>query len=216
MNTTDTPDTPSRILAAATPLFAQQGFDAVGVRMIASAAKVNIAAVNYHFGSKDGLIAAVCERHLRRVSELRIAELDRLESAGAPPTLEQVIEAYIRPSIRLVTRGSRDDMLQARLVVGYAAKARDSLGPVLCAALAPSSRRFGAALARALPGCDPAGIPHAMHMVVGLLVHAVTCGDKLAEIFPGVEPDSDPEQVVRRLVVFGAAGIRALAVPPGA
>ena len=71
-------DTRARILAAASPIFAERGFDAVGVRLLASAAKVNIAAINYHFGSKDGLIVAVCEQHLRRIAELRLAELDRL------------------------------------------------------------------------------------------------------------------------------------------
>lgn len=130
------------------------------------------------------------------------------------PTLEEVLAAYIRPSIRMVSESDRDNMLQARLVIGYAAKAKDSLGPVLCSAMAPSTRRFAEALTRAVPGADAATIAHAMHLTVGALIHTITANGKLAELFPGLPPDTESEQVVGRLVTFGAAGIRALAARP--
>src|SRR6187200_1196670 len=94
-------DTKSKILDVAEELFAQQGLDRVSVRDITVAAKVNVAAINYHFGSKEELIAAVFERRIAPVNALRIAALDAVEqSAGAKgPKVEAILGAFIRPAL---------------------------------------------------------------------------------------------------------------------
>src|SRR5438874_13218778 len=76
-------DTRSRILDVAEELFGEQGLDRVSIRDITRTARVNLAAINYHFGSKEELIAAVFERRVVPVNEARLAALDRVEkSAG--------------------------------------------------------------------------------------------------------------------------------------
>ena len=94
---TDETGTRERILTAAAPLFAENGFDATGIRAIASAAEVNIAAVNYHFGSKDSLIAAVGERYLKSVNERRLEALAKVvaDAPGGKPAVEGVIESFV-------------------------------------------------------------------------------------------------------------------------
>ena len=59
---TSQPETRDRILDAAERLFVEHGFEGTSMRMITGAANANLAAVNYHFGSKDALIQAVFRR----------------------------------------------------------------------------------------------------------------------------------------------------------
>src|SRR5512134_3507154 len=80
-------ETRTRILDAAEELFMLHGFEGTSMRHLTSRAGVNLAAVNYHFGSKHALIEAVFRRRLDPMNAARIAELDRLEksaAAGAP------------------------------------------------------------------------------------------------------------------------------------
>src|SRR5260370_25101598 len=73
-------ETRTRILDAAEELFMLHGFEGTSMRLLTSRAGVNLAAVNYHFGSKDALIEALFRRKLDPMNTARIAELDRLES----------------------------------------------------------------------------------------------------------------------------------------
>ncbi|HIV72200.1 MAG TPA: TetR family transcriptional regulator [Candidatus Aquabacterium excrementipullorum] len=99
-------DTKSRILDAAEELFVSGGFDSLSMRQITSAAGVNLAAVNYHFGSKDALIQAVLARKLDPLNEQRISMLDAFEQQfGAQLTCEHVLAAMFLPAVRLF----RDD-----------------------------------------------------------------------------------------------------------
>src|ERR1700689_2214812 len=92
----DRPDTKTRILDAAEKLFGENGFDATSLRDITTEADVNLAAVNYHFQSKDSLIEAVIQRSAAPVNDRRIA---MLEAAGPKPTVEQIVEAFIGPAL---------------------------------------------------------------------------------------------------------------------
>ena len=79
--------TKERILDAAEGLFMEHGFEATSLRSITAAAAVNLAAVNYHFGSKDELFQAVLTRRLDPMNQRRVALLDRFERDAAPATL---------------------------------------------------------------------------------------------------------------------------------
>src|SRR3954470_8805828 len=94
-------DTKTRILDVAEELFGEQGLDRVSIRDITDAAKVNIAAVNYHFGGKEELIAAVFERRIQPLNVARIEALERLRNSqsGKAPKVEQILEAFIRPAL---------------------------------------------------------------------------------------------------------------------
>src|SRR5665213_146174 len=76
--------TKERILGAAEVLFAQRGFDGASLRQLTTAAGVNLAAVNYHFGSKDKLVEEVFRRRLDALNASRLAALDKV--AGHPDT----------------------------------------------------------------------------------------------------------------------------------
>src|SRR5580658_9513477 len=89
-------DTKTRILDVAEKLFGENGFDATSLRDITTAAEVNLAAVNYHFQSKDSLIDAVIARRIEPVNLRRMAMLD---AAGPHPTIEQILEAFVVPVV---------------------------------------------------------------------------------------------------------------------
>ena len=89
--------TPDRILNAAEELFIELGYAATSLRAIANKASVNLAATNYHFGSKEGLLAAVIHRHIQPVNAERLRRLDILEDNLLPPSLREILEAFFFP-----------------------------------------------------------------------------------------------------------------------
>src|SRR3954469_5743217 len=100
-------ETRTRILNAAEELFMLHGFEGTSMRLLTAKAGVNLAAVNYHFGSKDALIEAVFRRRLDPMNAARIAELDRLENeaGGRALAAEAIIRAFVGPSLRLMEDG---------------------------------------------------------------------------------------------------------------
>jgi AcrR family transcriptional regulator len=95
-------DTKTRILDAAESLFVSGGFDSMSMRQITSAAGVNLAAVNYHFGTKDALIHAVLSRRLDPLDAQRRAMLDAFEANyAAQLNCEHVLVALFLPAVRI-------------------------------------------------------------------------------------------------------------------
>src|ERR1051325_4733493 len=94
--------TQTRILDVAEKLFAEHGLDRVSIRDITKKARVNLAAINYHFGTKEDLIAAVFERRVAPVNQARLAALDKVEKAAGKkaPRLERILETFIRPALQ--------------------------------------------------------------------------------------------------------------------
>ena len=97
------PDTRERILDAAEALFVEHGFEATSMRMITGRAGVNLASINYHFGSKDALIQDVFRRRLTWLNQERLRELERFEkeARGAPLKPHQIVEALFGVSLRM-------------------------------------------------------------------------------------------------------------------
>ena len=93
--------TRARILDVAEQLFAEHGISATTIRMITDAARVNVAAVNYHFGGKDKLARAVIGRRMSSLEAARDAGLDGVEAHAErekrAPTVAELVEALIAP-----------------------------------------------------------------------------------------------------------------------
>ena len=94
--------TKERILSAAEELFARHGFAGASLRQVTSAANVNLAAVNYHFGSKDNLINEVFRRRLDELTERRLQALTAVRGL-ADSSLESLLEAFVLPALNLAT-----------------------------------------------------------------------------------------------------------------
>src|SRR5438477_11014004 len=93
--------TTERIMDAAERLFADHGFEGTSIRDIVDAAKVNLAAVHYHFRSKEALLEAVLTRRISLVNDARLQRLAAAEAAAAPelPSVEDLLRAFILPTV---------------------------------------------------------------------------------------------------------------------
>jgi AcrR family transcriptional regulator len=105
--------TKDRIIEAAEQLFAESGIAATSLRHITSRAGVNLAAVNYHFGSKDALVEAVYRRHLEPLNSARLNNLEQLEAAakGRPLGVETIVRAFVEPLVEQARTGDSGAVL---------------------------------------------------------------------------------------------------------
>jgi AcrR family transcriptional regulator len=142
--------TKERILDAAERLFAEQGFDATSLRAVTAAAGTNLAAVNYHFGSKSALLPAVVARILTPVCQRQLELLDEIEARKPPPTLEDLLEAFTSPITDLFEQGQRGPVL-ARMFARIVGDPGDEMQRMAVSEVGEAEERYEAAFARLLP-----------------------------------------------------------------
>lgn len=195
--------TKERILAAAEVLFAQRGFEGASLRQLTAAAGVNLAAVNYHFGSKDKLVEQVFRRRLDALNASRLAALSRIAGA-ADTTVEDVLEAYIRPALDLSHDGSGS--LFMRVLARAFAEHDDSLRQFLSANYGHVMRQFTAEFARLLPHLSKPELYWRVDLVTGALTHAMS-GFGMIQRKSDVSEHAHREQTAQHLIRFAAAGL---------
>jgi AcrR family transcriptional regulator len=204
--------TKARILDAAEALFMEHGFEATSLRLITAQAGVNLAAVNYHFGSKEELFQAVLTRRLDPMNQARVALLDRLERAAAPAPLacDRILGALFIPALELARDPARGGANFLRLLGRAYADPAPFIRHFLSLQYAPMIARFKDAFARALPHLPRKELSWRLHFIMGALSYTLAGTDALkiiAELNP-VETDND-EILLRRLAPFLLAGLTA-------
>jgi AcrR family transcriptional regulator len=197
---TERTDTKVKILDAAEKLFGMNGFEGTSLRDITSAADVNLAAINYHFQTKDSLIDAIVARRIEPVNKKRFELLD---AAGPNPTVEQILTAFMAPVMQV-----KVDAL-VPLIGRILSNPELFVERVFQNHLAPVSQRFIEALSKALPELPPSELLWRLHFSVGVLTHTMLWGRIFPKISNGVCDISDREALVDRAVRFVAAGFRA-------
>lgn len=204
--------TKEKILDAAEALFMEHGFEATGLRQITAGAGVNLAAVHYHFGSKEELLQAVLTRRLDPMNQERVALLDQLESGarGQPLTCEAIIGAMFIPALKLARDKARGGKNFLRLIGRAYADPAPFIRQFLSHQYAPMIARFKAAFARTLPHLPPKELSWRLHFLMGALSYTLAGTDvlKLISALNPTETDND-ELVLRRLGPFLVAGLQA-------
>ena len=210
-------ETQTRILDAAEELFMQHGFEGASMRMLTAKAGVNLAAVNYHFGSKDALVEAVFRRRLDPMNAERLAALERLEqeAAGKALTPQAIIRAFIGASLRMIedTRGGGRTF--SRLLGRAYTEPAKSIRQLIGGMYAPAMERFKAAFVRALPELPKDELVWRMHFMFGTLAYTLAATDTV-QLIAGAKPADryDARVLEDRLTAFMSAGL--LAPLPGA
>jgi AcrR family transcriptional regulator len=202
-------DTKDRILNAAERLFSTHGFAATSLRAITTEAGVNLGAVNYHFGSKDELIEAVFVRRVEPINAERLARLDGLEAVGGGPALEEIVEAFIGPALRM-SRARGQVATVVRRLLGHAiSQPREKIRRMFTTQFGGIVDRFTVALRKALPERGEDEIFWDFLFMVGAMAHTMALSDHLPEVSRGFCRVDDVDDVIRRLVGFISAGMRA-------
>ena len=194
------------ILNAAENLFANAGFQATSMRDITGAAGVNLASVNYHFGSKDALLTALVERHFAPVNRRRIELLDELEArpVGAVK-LEDLVRAFLSPPFELFARDTKKRSTLLRLV-GRLHSEPDEIRAAFVVALQPTLLRFTSAFQKASPLISPEEVIWRTQFLVGAMAHTMLLGQS----FPiEAARQADPPDLLEALIMFGTAGFKA-------
>ena len=194
------------ILDAAESLFANSGFQATSLRDITGAAGVNLASVNYHFGSKDALLTALFERHFAPVNKRRIELLDALEATSADAVnIEDLVRAFLSPPFELFAKDMKKGATLLRLV-GRLHSETDEVRSAFMVVAQPTILRFTSAFQKASPLIGPEEVIWRTQFLVGAMAHTML----LNQSFP-VEAARRPVplELLEALVTFGTAGFEA-------
>ena len=204
-------DTRSRILDAAESLFMEYGFDGTSMRLITGQAGVNLAAINYHFGSKELLFQEVFRRRLTDLNRLRVAELDALEveAGGAPLKPSRIVEAFFGTALRMAADVEGGGHTFMRLLGRTYTEPNDFVRQFLAEEYAECVERFLSALYRALPEVERKEILWRFHFMMGAMSFAMA-GIESVHAMAGLPyEDEEPARLLPRLMSFLLGGLRA-------
>jgi AcrR family transcriptional regulator len=201
------PGTRESLLDAAEELFAERGIPAASLRAITERATANLAAVHYHFGSKQGLVRAVFDRRLAPLNRERLALLERCEAEGGG--VDGVVRAFVAP-IFLMAKESHESAFAQMMARAYS-EPSEEVREIVASQFSELVDRFVQALARRLPELPEAEVYWRLLFVAGAMAHTVSCGHLLAAYSRGRCAITRPEEAIDHLVSFLAAGFRAAA-----
>jgi AcrR family transcriptional regulator len=199
------------ILDAAERLLAERGVEAASVREITRAAGANLGAINYHFGTKQELVAAVFARRLLPVGQLQMALLDEAErkAGGKPPGLEALLEAMIRPSVERSFAAGKRDTAFMRLVGRFYGDPDPEIEQRIRAHVQGVWVRFAGLLKRSLPELSQEERLWRIKFMAGTLHHTLLTAGRERAMPRGLCKGFEAETLIRRLVTYTAAGMKA-------
>ena len=207
--------TKALVFATAERLFALHGFQTVSVRDITAAAGVNLASINYHFGSKDALLFEIFRRRTGELNRERARMLHEAAArhAGRPP-VRAILEALIAPPLRWA-----DPTGNRRISVQFIIRARSEGTAQMREALqndVSHLERFAGALIAALPHLPVETVYWRLHFVLGMIHNNRFAEfDRLHHLSGGQTREGDGQALLRRMLDFAEAGfLAAEGAPP--
>jgi AcrR family transcriptional regulator len=204
-------DTKERILDAAERLFAEYGFDATSLRSITAEAGANLAAVNYHFKSKEALIQAIFARKLGLLNRQRFAMLEtyQAEAGNNPVPLEKLVRAFIEPAFRLPSNSATSGTELGRLIGRMYSTHSTSLRDIIAEEFRGQFAKFIKAMQRVLPDFPAEETFWRLFFSIGTVTHTLAASKNLEYISDGLCKASEIDHVIERLISFIVAGLQA-------
>ena len=205
-NTVTIIDTKEQILNVAEELFAEKGFAGTSLRNVIREAGVNIAAVHYHFGSKEELFIAVVRRVAQQIVTSQLEELAKYENLSEPPSLENILEAFYGPPLRVITQMGEAGMIRAQFM------GRCRAEPLPIQQLSDkefheSQLRFLDILQRALPDQTRTELTWKLDLAIAIIVRTANQLGQSDKVITG-NSSEEIEIAIARLVKFVAQGMR--------
>lgn len=202
-------DTVERILDAAEALFSERGFAETSLRTITSTANVNLAAVNYHFGSKKALIHAVFARYMDPLSDALYDEFKRAEHDKTTLDIQALLVLITRSVYRVHGHSVRRVTAFMRLLGLAYTQSQGHLRDYLSERYGAVFRRFVSYLRPACPDLSDDDLFWNTHFALGAAIFTLSNQPALGAMLDGeTGSESDINQVVERLLPFMAAGIQ--------
>jgi AcrR family transcriptional regulator len=200
--------TRSAILAAAERLYADRGFGDVTMRDIVAAASVNLAAVNYHFGSKDELIAELfvtrsLANNRERLRELKAAE----ENGGGRAPIEAILRALVGPTLRGCLGPESGRSTAARFMIRASIEAVAPIRRIKNREI-DHLRKFAAAMRRSLPERDDTELYWGLHFALAMAHHTIRENERLAKLSEGKCDLDDVDDVIDRVVSVAVMALK--------
>lgn len=204
-------DTRERLLDAAEALYAENGLEGVSVRAITRKAQANLAAVGYHFGSKDALIQEVIRRRFQWLNRVRLERLGSLEAEASPgvPRIEDVIDVLLLPILNPYPDRPEESARYRQFFSRVYSESPHFQKSIRIKGFREITDRFVQLLRRILPHLSDEDIYWRMHFSAGPLVGTLTHGNRLRIISNGLCDPDDMDDALRRLRGFICAGLAA-------
>jgi AcrR family transcriptional regulator len=197
------------ILAAAERLYADRGFGDVTLRDIVAEANVNLAAVNYHFGSKDELIAELFVTRSLALNKERLRELRAAEEAGkGRADIADVLLALVGPTLRGCLGPENQRSTPARFMIRVSIESVPAIRRIRNREI-DHLRKFIEAMRRSLPDRSDVELYWGLHFALAMAQQTVRDGERLAKLSEGKCDVDDVEAVVKRVVDVAVLGLLA-------
>jgi AcrR family transcriptional regulator len=188
------------ILDAAERLYAERGFGDVTLRDIVAAAGVNLAAVNYHFGSKDELIAELFVTRGVATNRARLAELKAAETAGnGRADIKAILRALVGPTLRGCLGPDNEQSTAAHFMIRASIESVPPIRRIKNREI-DHLRKFAAAMRRSLPDCDEADLYWGLHFALAMTHQTIRDTERLTKLSEGKCDLDDVEALIERIV----------------
>jgi AcrR family transcriptional regulator len=199
--------TRTAILAAAERLYADRGFGDVTLRDIVAEANVNLAAVNYHFGSKDELIAELFVTRSLALNKERLRELREAEEAGdGRANISDVLRALVGPTLRGCLGPENQRSTPARFMIRVSIESVPAIRRIRNREI-DHLRKFVAAMRRSLPDHSEVELYWGLHFALAMAQQTVRDSERLAKLSEGKCDVDDVEGVIERVVSVAMLGL---------
>lgn len=208
-------NTKDKILDSAERLFAKCGYDGASLRAITTEAGVNLAAVNYHFNSKEALLKALFSRRLTLLNRRRLELLDTYESEArnAPVPLDKLVQALLGPMLCLGEDGSSGGNAFGMLLGRMYSWPSGPLTQVLIEEIQTILGRFTKAFRRTLPALPDQELYRRVFFTIGAAAHVLAGSQLLMAISNNVCDASNRDAALKELTTFVLAGLQAAPTP---
>ncbi|WP_051237660.1 TetR/AcrR family transcriptional regulator [Ottowia thiooxydans] len=204
-------------MAAALRVFATRGFEAATLKEITLTSQTNVAAIHYHFGSKEVLIQEVLASVANPINSLRLELLNSVPE-GPERTLVHVVRSLVAPPIQLSLDSTGDARLLTRLLLQARALPSEFTSTTIFAQYDATAQHFVRALMAATPGLSQQDAYWRYAFAIGAMHYIVSESDaghhRLQRISGGVCDTSDPDAILSQLVAFVVAGFQASTPSP--
>lgn len=201
--------TKSLILEATERLVAEHGFESVRLRDITTGAGVNVAAVNYHFGSKDKLFEAVQCRYIEPINQERLRMLGELTGGRRCASVREILEAFMRPLLTVVKQSELSEKLFFKLMGRLVVDPQGGIPQDMIPGIKKVAEEFTKALLQAAPGLSTEQVLWRLHYTFGVIAQTLMHGELLHNLTDGACGDPDAEQQFQEMIGFCEAGFLA-------